>query len=83
MPHWVSVGKKNIHMASQNKLNEDVIFPKKEDDGELLPKKEDNGELLPQIPSEISDVGDVIRAGFQKKADKLTKTLAKANPLEN
>ncbi len=78
MPYWVSNGK-NIYMADQNKQKGDVIFPKKEDDGELLPKKEDNRELLSKIPSEISDVGDVIRATYQEKADELMQKLAEDN----
>lgn len=64
-------------MANKRRINEDVFFPKREDDGELITKKDDDGELLPQIPSEISDVGDVIRNSYQKKAATLVSKLEK------
>ena len=60
-------------MVNQTNQKGDVIFPKKEDDGELLPK----------IPSEISEVGDIIRGDRKKKSDelfsKLEKTFGKIN----
>lgn len=64
-------GQKNIYMADKRPVNEDVIFPKKDDDGELITKKDDDGELLSKIPSDISEVGDIIRANDQKRCDDL------------
>lgn len=58
-------------MAEQNKQKGDVIFPQKEDGGDLLPKKDDDGELRPPIPSKISDAGELMRDGYQKKSDGL------------
>ena len=59
------------------KINEDVILPKRDDDGELHLNKDDDGELRPPIPSDISDVGDAMRAKYQEKASELLSKLEK------
>lgn len=54
-------------MANQKTIKEDVIFPRKDDDGELLPR----------IPTDISDVGDVFRRGYDNAAKELFSKLEK------